>query len=105
MSPRASNGAFGAMAANARAPTCSIHTTSAMNCFSSGRCSSVILSAPGASQSMSASAHCRFLIVSSISLYLNAIGVSFVFVWNDLARDSLNQTERTGIRGRHCPLK
>src|SRR5580700_2889464 len=45
----------------------SIQQRSAMKAFSLGRCSSVIISAPGASQSISASAHWRSLILSSIA--------------------------------------
>ena len=47
-----------AMAAKPRAPTCSIHIRSDMKALSLGHCSSVMSSAPVASQSMSASAHC-----------------------------------------------
>src|SRR5215218_2395957 len=45
----------------------SIQQRSAMKAFSLGRCSSVISSAPGASQSMSASAHWRSLILASMT--------------------------------------
>src|ERR1700744_6345306 len=60
-------GAFFASAANPRAPMFSIQHRSAMNALSCGRCSSLIISAPGASQSMSASAHWRSLILASLA--------------------------------------
>ena len=42
-----------------------------MKAFSWGRCSSVMISAPGASQSMSASAHWRSLIFASIDVHVD----------------------------------
>src|SRR3984957_5834440 len=70
-------GAFFASAANPRAPMFSIQHRSAMNALSCGRCSSVIISAPGAFQSMSASAHWRSLILASIASMSIVIGSSF----------------------------
>ena len=70
-------GAFLASAAKPRAPMFSIQHRSAMKALSLGRCSSVIISAPGASQSMSASAHWRSLIFASITSMSMAIGSSY----------------------------
>lgn len=52
-------GALAARGAKPRAPRCSIHTRSAMKGWSLCRSSSFMVSAPGASQSMSARDHCR----------------------------------------------
>src|ERR1700733_938368 len=70
-------GAFFASAAKPLAPMFSIQHRSAMNALSCGRCSSLIISAPGASQSMSASAHWRSLILASIASMSIVIGSSF----------------------------
>src|ERR1700734_3955441 len=70
-------GAFFASAANPRAPMFSIQHRSAMNALSCGRCSSVIISTPGASQSISASAHWRSLILARIASMSMVIGSSF----------------------------
>src|ERR1700712_4205025 len=69
-------GAFLASAAKPRAPMFSIQHRSAMNALSFGRCSSLIISAPGASQSMSASAHSRSLILASMASMSILIGSS-----------------------------
>src|ERR1700735_1128381 len=77
-------GAFFANAAKPLAPMFSIQHRSAMNALSCGRCSSLIISAPGAAQSMSASAHWRSLILASMSSMSIAIGSSFG--WDSLER-------------------
>src|SRR3984957_1948417 len=70
-------GAFLASAANPRAPMFSIQHRSAMNALSCGRCSSLIISAPGATQSMSARAHWWSLILASIAAMAIATGSPF----------------------------
>src|SRR5271168_2650428 len=87
--------AFFASAANPRAPMFSIQHRSAMNALSCGRCSSVIISVPGASQSMSASAHCRSLILASIASMSIAIGS---FGWDSLERGGPgHQADGSGV--------
>src|SRR3984957_17703051 len=77
-------GAFFATAANPPTPMSSNQHRSAMTALSWGRCSSVIISAPGASQSMSASAHWRSLILASIASM--SILIASSFGWDSLER-------------------
>src|SRR3954449_11434252 len=92
------------MAANARPPTCSIHTRSAMNALSWGRCFSVILSAPGASQSMSASAHCRSLILTRMSSRSSAIADCSSDLFGDGGNGPEAESHGLGVRARQHPL-
>src|SRR6201995_6056811 len=69
-------GAFFARAAHPQAPMFLMQHRSGMNALRCGRFSSVIISAPGASQSMSASAQWRSLILASIASMSIAIGSS-----------------------------
>src|SRR3977135_2656083 len=64
-----------------------------MKAFSCGRCSSVIVSAPGASQSMSASAHWRSLILSSMAAMSMAIS-------NLLGRHTSSEADGAGVHRR-----
>src|SRR6476620_10241602 len=90
-------GAFLASAAKPRAPMFSIQHRSAMKAFSLGRCSSVIISTPGASQSMSASAHWRSLIFASMASMS-------IFVWgaifNLLRRHAISEADGAGVHRR-----
>src|SRR5579875_3411555 len=94
-------GAFLANAANPRSPMFSIQHRSAMKAFSLGRKSSSIVSAPGASQSMSASAHCRSLILASIVSISIVTGFSFAISWQAGAG---YQADRPGVCARGEPF-
>src|ERR1700754_441490 len=76
----------------------SIQHRSAMKAFSLGRNSGLMVSAPGASQSMSASAHWRSLIFASMVSISMATGSSFRFGRVSVHVRAGCQASRAGVR-------
>src|SRR3984893_9626010 len=90
------------MAAKPRARMFSIQHRSAMNALSLGRNSSLIVSAPGAFQSMAASAHWRSLILSSIASMSMVMSILLGSVrWG---RRSVGQADGAGAAPGGVPL-